>query len=430
MESELCTPETEPYLPPTAEEESEGENTEFSNEEEELEEEEDIYTRGRSRSRSVHANDDLADSSIVTPIDPSSYISKGNSNDQRNEKLSSERTGPLQQREVVALKKGLEEMTQARNPNQVQEEEDERRAAVVEKQNRTTATSAATSIGVDPPMRRVKILMLGDSGVGKSSLINRWTLDTFSPTLVSTVGVDFKAKKVPLDGKTLNVQVWDTAGQEHFHKITQNYYKGCNGIMLIYDVSDKQTLDNVEYWVKKIKKHALDSVHVALIGNKTDLRTLNASNPVLAPLCCDTDAGRNVAQKFGVPYFETSAKEGGVKVDEAFQTVLRCIVTGESFVTTVSSSGGNKAKPKSLAQKLEKTKEQSIFSNFGKRDKKDNKSAAAAGGGGGGGSGSGDETASNDSVSSSSSTGSAQSSGGGKLDLEGRNGKDKDCTIS
>jgi small GTP-binding protein len=313
-------------------------------------------------------------------------------------------------------------MTHTLNPNQVQEEEDERRAAVVEKQNRTTATSTAASIGTDPPMRRVKILMLGDSGVGKSSLINRWTLDTFSPTLVSTVGVDFKAKKVPLDGETLNVQVWDTAGQEHFHKITQSYYKGCNGIMLIYDVSDKQTLENVEYWVKKIKKHALDSVHVALIGNKTDLRDINAANPALAAQCCDSDAGKNVAQKFGVPFFETSAKEGGVKVDEAFQTVLRCIISGDGFPQASASASTNKPKSKSLAQKLEKTKDQGgIFSSFGKKDKK----AQAAGGGNG--NGSGDETASNDSTSSASSAGSANSSS----KHDGRGGKDdKDCVIS
>lgn len=387
-------------------------------EEADEEREEEMYTRGRSRSRSVHEYDDPSDSNVVNivpPIDPSGYMGKGPAGDARNEKSASvERTGPLQQREVVALKKGLEEHAQTRNHDQVQEEEEERRAAAVEKQSRTTVSSAAAAIGAEPPLRRVKILMLGDSGVGKSSLINRWTMDTFSPTLVSTVGVDFKAKKVALDGENLNVQVWDTAGQEHFHKITQSYYKGANGIMLIFDVSDKLTLENVEYWVKNIKKHALDSVHVALVGNKTDLR--DGSDK-----CCDSDAGRNVALKFGVPYFETSAKEA-VNVDEAFLTVLRCIVTGESLLKQTTEAKGGKTKSKSFASRLEKTGSSaglSLFSGLGKSKDKDKKGAS----GGGSGNSSGDETASIDSTSSNSST----SSNGG---FNSKYDDGKECIIS
>lgn len=99
--------------------------------------------------------------------------------------------------------------------------------ADAERRRRLQVTSTIATINpTDPVGRRVKLLMLGDSGVGKSSLIYRWTLDTFSPSLTSTVGVNFKSKKIDLHGEIIQVQVWDTAGQEQFHKITTSYYKG------------------------------------------------------------------------------------------------------------------------------------------------------------------------------------------------------------
>jgi small GTP-binding protein len=175
---------------------------------------------------------------------------------------------------------------------------------------RSTSSAASTS----GEARRVKILMFGDSGVGKSSLIIRWTQDTFSTDLVGTVGVNFKTRKIQAGGclfallrclsfrfmmcgelcccyagEHVQVQVWDTAGQEQFHKITTSYYKGANGIMLVYDVSDRKSVENVEYWVKNIKSHASESVHVCLIGNKVDLRLAQPQQ------CCDASFGQNFA---------------------------------------------------------------------------------------------------------------------------------------
>lgn len=164
--------------------------------------------------------------------------------------------------------------------------------------------------------------MLGDSGVGKSSLIIRWTQDTFSTDLVGTVGVNFKTKRVSVDGGDCQVQVWDTAGQEQFHKITTSYYKGVNGILLVYDVSDQRSLDNVSYWIKNIKSHATDSVQVALVGNKIDLRSVDPSR------CIDVAKAHELIRKYGVPYFETSAKDA-TNVDKAFLTLVGNVVRAD-----------------------------------------------------------------------------------------------------
>ncbi|CAM9788324.1 unnamed protein product [Phaeothamnion confervicola] len=120
--------------------------------------------------------------------------------------------------------------------------------------------------------RKIKILMLGDTGVGKSSLINRFTEDTFNPSLVGTVGVDFKMKPVQIDGEDVLLQVWDTAGQERFHKITRAYYRGSHGIVIVYDLSNPATLENIEYWMRNIQDNAGQTVKTCLVGNKMDLR--------------------------------------------------------------------------------------------------------------------------------------------------------------
>ena len=218
---------------------------------------------------------------------------------------------------------GLEEATLHRNRDELIEEEEEKRAAESEKKKRTIIQSAdLSSSGVEPQMRRVKILVLGDSGVGKSCLITRWTADAFTANIVSTVGVNFKSKRVHLNNEYVQVQVWDTAGQEHFHKITTSYYRGANGIMLVYDVSDAKTMENAEYWIKNIKAHASESVRVALIGNKTDLRSTTGPDKVS---CTDPKLATGYAEMFGVPYFETSAKES-TNVDLAFMSMVAGIV--------------------------------------------------------------------------------------------------------
>lgn len=273
----------------------------------------------------------------------------------------------------------MEEATQqGMNKFHSREDEEERMAADAEKRKRmfVAANNPANS---SEPARRIKLLLLGDSGVGKSSLIMRWTLDAFSPSLVSTVGVNFKSKKIQHNGEFIQVQVWDTAGQEQFHKITTSYYKGAQGIMLVYDVADLKSLENVEYWIKNIKSHASDSVQVVLVGNKIDLRSTDPQKK-----CVDTERGKEIAMKFGVPFFEASAKDSS-HVDEAFLTLVGHIADLTSptkiMLSRTSLQGGLDRKSLNIPEVIkekEKEKEKEkpkIFSSLLK-DKKNSPAAS------------------------------------------------------
>lgn len=105
----------------------------------------------------------------------------------------------------------------------------------------------------------IKLLMLGDTGVGKTCLLLRYAYDSFSPTFITTIGIDFKIKHIHLDGLKVKLQIWDTAGQERFRTITVSYFKGAHGIILCYDVTDRDTFENVRHWIEQIKKVSRDA---------------------------------------------------------------------------------------------------------------------------------------------------------------------------
>ncbi len=201
------------------------------------------------------------------------------------------------------------------------------------------------SLGSDPVCKKIKILMLGDSGVGKSSIINRWISGTFNPSLVTTLGVDMKKRKLHVDDKLVEVQVWDTAGQSAFHRITTSYYRGSNAILLVFDVSDKSTLQNVEYWMKNIKEHAAENVQIALIGNKVDLR-----EKVGPEHCVRLEEGKLTAEKYKVIYAETSAMTSGDAVESAFDKIVRKVM---SLDKRSSSDGSRSPESVSLFAKRE-----------------------------------------------------------------------------
>ncbi|CAM0905613.1 unnamed protein product [Alopecurus aequalis] len=117
----------------------------------------------------------------------------------------------------------------------------------------------------------IKLLLIGDSGVGKSCLLLRFSDDTFTTSFITTIGIDFKVRTVELDGRRVKLQIWDTAGQERFRTITTAYYRGAMGILLVYDVTDESSFNNIRNWIRNIEQHASDNVNKILVGNKVDM---------------------------------------------------------------------------------------------------------------------------------------------------------------
>jgi len=112
----------------------------------------------------------------------------------------------------------------------------------------------------------IKLLLIGDSGVGKSCLLLRFCDDAWTPSFITTIGIDFKIRTIELDGKRIKLQIWDTAGQERFRTITTAYYRGAMGILLVYDVTDERSFHNIRTWHANIEQHASDGVNKILIG--------------------------------------------------------------------------------------------------------------------------------------------------------------------
>jgi len=165
-----------------------------------------------------------------------------------------------------------------------------------------------------------KLLLIGDSGVGKSCLLLRFADDTYTDSYISTIGVDFKIKTVDLEGKTVKLQIWDTAGQERFRTITSSYYRGAHGIIVVYDMTEQKSFDNVKTWLLEIERYASPGVNKLLVGNKSDL---TAQKQV------DSAEAKAFADEHGIFFLETSAKEK-TNVEEAFFTMAREIKEREA----------------------------------------------------------------------------------------------------
>jgi Ras-related protein Rab-1A len=156
-----------------------------------------------------------------------------------------------------------------------------------------------------------KLLLIGDSGVGKSCLLLRFADDTYTESYISTIGVDFKIRTIELDGKTIKLQIWDTAGQERFRTITSSYYRGAHGIIVVFDVTDQESFNNVKQWLHEIDRYACQNVKKLLVGNKCDLVSKRA---------VPTEQAKEFADGLGIQYLETSAKNA-TNVENAFTTM-------------------------------------------------------------------------------------------------------------
>jgi Ras-related protein Rab-8A len=162
----------------------------------------------------------------------------------------------------------------------------------------------------------IKLLLIGDSGVGKSCLLLRFSDDTFTTSFITTIGIDFKIRTIELDNRRIKLQIWDTAGQERFRTITTAYYRGAMGILLVYDVTDESSFNNIRNWIRNIELHASDNVNKILVGNKADMDESKRAVP--------TAKGQALADEFGIKFFETSAKTN-LNVENVFFTIARDI---------------------------------------------------------------------------------------------------------
>ena len=152
-----------------------------------------------------------------------------------------------------------------------------------------------------------KILIIGESGVGKTCFLLRYAENSFVANHLLTIGIDFKIKVIEIEGKSIKLQIWDTAGQDRFRTITKTYYKGSHGVILVYDVCDERAFGNVKNWVNQIEQNAKSSICKVLVGNKCDK----------AERVITEEQGRKLAEEYNMKFYETSAKTGQ-NVEETF----------------------------------------------------------------------------------------------------------------
>ncbi|XP_028312413.1 ras-related protein Rab-27B-like [Gouania willdenowi] len=173
----------------------------------------------------------------------------------------------------------------------------------------------------------IKLLALGDSGVGKTTFLYRYTDNKFNRKFTTTVGIDFREKRVMYIGKDsdgsteknfkIHLQLWDTAGQERFRSLTTAFFRDAMGFLLMFDLTNQQSFLNVRNWMSQLQANAYcDSPDVVLVGTKCDLRDLRDVH---------TRQARDLAERYGIPYFEASAVTG-VEVDKAVTTLLDLVM--------------------------------------------------------------------------------------------------------
>jgi Ras-related protein Rab-1A len=186
-----------------------------------------------------------------------------------------------------------------------------------------------------------KVLIIGDSSVGKSNILLRFSDNIFHDTFLPTIGVDFKIRNVKMGDQTVKLNIWDTAGQERFKTITSTYYKGAHGIIIVYDITDRESFNNVNTWLSEVRKHAGGQVVKLLVGNKCDLEDERVVSK---------KEGQDFADSLGVSFLETSAKTR-VNIDESFMTLTKQVY---ELLPDTEKKQEEKLNPRNLKRKQEK----------------------------------------------------------------------------
>ena len=177
----------------------------------------------------------------------------------------------------------------------------------------------------------LKILVIGDSGVGKSSIITKYLDNFFSDMHISTIGIDFRIKKMNIDGKSITLQLWDVAGQEKFRSTTSIYFRRCNGIIILFDVTNRESFDNVKKWISEIDKYDCVYTEKILVGNKCDLEQKRVVS---------SEDAEKFANNMDMTYVETSAKKS-THINDLFENMLRKIIKKYHNIDTIVNISKN-----------------------------------------------------------------------------------------
>ena len=204
-----------------------------------------------------------------------------------------------------------------------------------------------------------KLILIGDSGVGKTNILNRYINNEFSLASQSTVGVEFGSKIIKKNDKSIKLQIWDTAGQERYKSITTAYYKGSKGALVVYDISRKSTFENVDKWIGELKTNGNKDVRIILVGNKADLEDKRQ---------IQTDEVAKKAEQYNIAFCETSALDGR-NIEHAFDCLVNEI---SKIVEKESTSGELKNIQESNAITLDTNEEKKIDKERGKKNNNNN----------------------------------------------------------
>ena len=171
-----------------------------------------------------------------------------------------------------------------------------------------------------------KLVLIGDGAVGKTSVRRKYLGKGFISSHIATIGVDFAQKYMQVDGTTVRLVIWDLAGQTGFERVRRHYYQGCSALVLVYDITNRESFDNMSRWLAETFKYAGEIPPTAILANKVDLRTSNDSSQFVLPEEGQVFA-KMFTEKLGIPsvFFETSAKEGE-NIQESFSTLTRMMI--------------------------------------------------------------------------------------------------------
>jgi small GTP-binding protein len=197
-----------------------------------------------------------------------------------------------------------------------------------------------STVSNHPYDQKIKIMVIGESLVGKTALITKYTKNTFGGAYLTTVGIDFQDKFLNINGKEIKIELWDTAGQERFRNIAKNYFQSSDGFLLVYDLTKKSSFEKLDFWNEQISLNAPKETKYILVGNKKDLEDQREVK---------IEEGEDFAKKNNIKFYETSAKDG-TNVINVFETLAKEIVNDVEQINTRSKRSSQVLKKKNATE--------------------------------------------------------------------------------